>query len=170
MFQRRINDHEYFNRTWADYKTGFGNLSSNFWLGNENIHRLTATKRELILDVHFEAGDHSFILYKSFQVANEDAFYKLHVSDYQPSTGDCFEIHNGEKFSTIDRDHDKHKTKHCARKHESGWWFGDCTVCFLNGALDPSAESFQRARIGVWEKKKFLSWSEMKLREREGDL
>jgi ficolin len=29
------------NQYWADYKKGFGDLSSNFWLGLERIYQLT---------------------------------------------------------------------------------------------------------------------------------
>jgi len=27
---------------WADYKAGFGNFNSNFWLGLERLHLLTS--------------------------------------------------------------------------------------------------------------------------------
>ena len=30
-----------FNRVWENYKTGLGYFGTNFWLGNDNIHRLT---------------------------------------------------------------------------------------------------------------------------------
>lgn len=39
-----------FERTWAQYKKGFGNLKKSFWLGNKYIHRLTA-KRTVSLRV-----------------------------------------------------------------------------------------------------------------------
>jgi len=28
---------------WADYKAGFGNITSDFWLGLERLHLLTST-------------------------------------------------------------------------------------------------------------------------------
>ena len=41
VFQRRRNGQENFDRTWEEYKIGFGNLKWEFWLGNEKIHCLT---------------------------------------------------------------------------------------------------------------------------------
>lgn len=87
VFQRRVDGSESFNRDWATYKHGFGNLDQNFWLGNDFIHRLTPTKRELLLEVNSENGDHAFVLYKSFQVNNEADHYRLRVSKYQDSVG-----------------------------------------------------------------------------------
>ena len=33
-----------FYRGWNDYKSGFGQLTAEFWLGNDKIHRLTAAR------------------------------------------------------------------------------------------------------------------------------
>ena len=87
MFQRRIDARESFARDWATYKQGFGDLERNFWLGNDFIHRLTLIKRELLLDVNSVNGDHAFVLYKSFQISNEEDAYRAHVSEYQESVG-----------------------------------------------------------------------------------
>ncbi len=156
MFQRRVSADEHFNRTWADYKSGLGELDSNFWLGNDHIHRITTSKRELLLDLDSIEGDHAFILYKSFQVENEDAFYKLHVSEYQQSVGDCMEKSNGMMFSTSDQDHDTKNSENCAEERKAGWWYSSCTACHLNGLFDPSAGNRDRIRMDMWQNHRSL--------------
>ncbi|GFR92132.1 ficolin-1 [Elysia marginata] len=43
VIQRRTNADVDFYRGWEDFKNGFGDIRGNFWLGNENIHRITTS-------------------------------------------------------------------------------------------------------------------------------
>ncbi len=60
VFQRRMDGRTDFWRDWAEYAGGFGNISGEFWLGNEVLHSLT------------QAGDYSMRV--DLRAGNESAF------------------------------------------------------------------------------------------------
>ena len=54
VIQKRMDGSVNFNRSWCDYKRGFGNLSGEFWLGLDKINGLTwRTKNKLRVDLEF---------------------------------------------------------------------------------------------------------------------
>ena len=57
------------------------------------------------------------------RVEGEDQEYKLHIGGYRGNAGDSMADHNGMKFTTQDRDNDKHTSLNCADVHKGGWWF-----------------------------------------------
>ena len=87
VIQRRIDDSTYFYLNWTDYKRGFGLLTSNFWLGNDNIHRLT-TSGNTVLRVDEEDWDGKTVsaVYGKFVVDDENNKYKLSVANYNQSS------------------------------------------------------------------------------------
>ncbi|XP_070934683.1 ficolin-1 isoform X2 [Macaca nemestrina] len=78
VFQRRMDGSVDFYRDWAAYKQGFGSRLGEFWLGNDNIHALTAQgSSELRVDLVDFEGNRQFAKYRSFKVASEAEKYKL---------------------------------------------------------------------------------------------
>ena len=83
VFQRRVDGSVNFNRNWTDYKTGFGSLFGEFWLGLDKIHRLTASILN-VLRVDLETFENvtTTKTYESFSIGNETEAYILDVSIY----------------------------------------------------------------------------------------
>ncbi|XP_059166075.1 ficolin-1-like [Physella acuta] len=134
VIQRRFNGQTDFYRGWEEYKYGFGDVDvGEFWLGNENIHRLTSQRRyELRVDFKFNNTDY-FAKYSRFSVYGELEGYRLKVSGYSGNAGDSLiSAHNNQKFSTFDRDSDTH-TKNCAEVFHGAWWYSGCQHSNLNG-------------------------------------
>lgn len=78
MLQRRQTGSISFNRQWNDFKTGFGFLGSEFWLGNEKIAYLTNQKQyQLRLDITNSAGQAYFVTYDQFRISDEWEEYSL---------------------------------------------------------------------------------------------
>ena len=131
VFQRRFNGKVDFQRTWNEYKNGFGDVSGEYWLGNEFIHQLTDGKSNILIRIEATdfQGVHKYIIYKGFRVESEINKYKLHTGVFEDGTsalGPNWENHNEMFFSTKDRDNDMHASKHCAVYYGGGWWHKHC--------------------------------------------
>ena len=83
VFQRRMDGSLNFYLGWDNYKNGFGNLSSEFWLGLDKLHRLTLSDwNKLRVDLADEDGNKAYAEYELFAVANEKKNYKLSLGSY----------------------------------------------------------------------------------------
>ena len=90
VIQRRQDGSEDFFRTWADYKKGFGNLTGEFWLGNDYIHRLTkAGFTSLRIDMENQAGEQRYAQYV-FTVDDESNSYRATATAYTGTAGNSF--------------------------------------------------------------------------------
>ncbi|XP_035664240.1 uncharacterized protein LOC118407816 [Branchiostoma floridae] len=134
VIQRRQDGSVPFNRTWEEYKRGFGNLSGEYWLGNDNIHLLTSqTDYTLRVDLMDWEGNSSYAVYSFFSVSGESDQYRLHISGYSGTAGDSLS-NNGQRFSTVDRDNDAWSGYHCSQQlGQGGWWHSACSFSYLNG-------------------------------------
>ncbi|XP_024138250.1 nascent polypeptide-associated complex subunit alpha, muscle-specific form [Oryzias melastigma] len=140
VLQRRLDGSVSFNRTWAEYRSGFGVLDGGeFWLGNNMIHLLTRD-RNMVLRVELEDfnGIREHAQYQYFRVASEKLLYKLMVGGYSGTAGDALRFsrmynHNNRAFTTPDKDNDRYPSGNCGAYYSSGWWFDACMAVNLNG-------------------------------------
>ena len=83
VFQKRLNGSVDFFRNWTEYQQGFGDLSGEFWLGLDKIHRLTSQpNNKLRVELEDFEGNTVYAEYDIFAVADEDDNYKLSVDGF----------------------------------------------------------------------------------------
>ncbi|XP_004394314.1 PREDICTED: fibrinogen alpha chain [Odobenus rosmarus divergens] len=150
LIQQRMDGSLNFNRTWQDYKKGFGSLDDKgegeFWLGNEYLHLLTLRGSVLRVELEDWAGNQAHAEYY-LRVGSEAEGYTLQVSSYEGTAGDAliegsaeegteYTSHAGMQFSTYDRDADQWE-ENCAEVYGGGWWYNSCQAANLNGVYYP---------------------------------
>lgn len=136
VIQQRINGQEDFNKNWNEYKDGFGYFKEDFFLGLENIHRLTSQQpHELYIHMEDFDGSTFYAKYDDFAISNAENEYKLsRLGRFSGNTVDALRINQNMKFTTSDRDNDEKLWRNCANTFLGGWWYKDCTnrlVIFL---------------------------------------
>jgi ficolin len=83
VFQRRQDANVDFYCGWQDYKNGFGDLNGNFWLGLDEIHRLTKSGQNVLrVDLTDWTNYTAYAKYGSFSVEPESDNYKLKLSSF----------------------------------------------------------------------------------------
>ena len=164
MFQRRQDGSVDFYRGWNDYKSGFGQLTAEFWLGNDNIHRLTASRASsLRVELEDWNGVRVYAKYGGFNIGDEQTRYRLEVSSYSGTAGgDSLGYHNSMAFSTKDRDHDN-GSGNCAVGF-GAWWYNNCFHSNLNGKYLGNKLDDRGIRWYHFRNRLSLKFSEMKLR------
>ncbi|KAL9989445.1 hypothetical protein ACROYT_G003994 [Oculina patagonica] len=167
VFQKRKDGSVDFYRAWDDYKRGFGNLTGEFWLGLDKIHRLTvSSSNKLRVDLERFNGETAFAEYSSFSVANETAKYLLNLGYYSGTARDSLTYHRGSAFTTKDRDNDA-SSSNCAVSSGGAWWYHSCQYANLNGLYLSGQASFKGVRWYHWKGNESLKRSEMKIRPKD---
>ena len=83
VFQRRLDGSVDFYRKWKEYKEGFGTAGGEYWLGLDNINRLTNQGRMLLrVDLRGKMLQSAHALYRDFTVSNEKLNYTLGIGSY----------------------------------------------------------------------------------------
>eukprot|EP00105_Crassostrea_gigas_P041002 XP_019925150.1 PREDICTED: uncharacterized protein LOC105333851 [Crassostrea gigas] len=128
-----------FARNWNEYKAGFGEVTGNYWIGNDALHYLTT--RDNFLRIQLKPfGDTTIQAeYRNFRVSDESENFRMTYEKYEGSSAvDAlggtlvqFQAKNM-PFSTIDRDNDEYSGS-CADEMRGGWWYNSCSTSNLNG-------------------------------------
>ncbi|XP_052020328.1 tenascin-X isoform X34 [Apodemus sylvaticus] len=165
VFQRRMDGQTDFWRDWEEYAHGFGNISREFWLGNEALHSLTQAG-DYSMRVDLRAGKEAvFAQYDFFRVDSAKENYRLHLEGYHGTAGDSMSYHSGSVFSARDRDPNNLLIS-CAVSYRGAWWYRNCHYANLNG-LYGSTVDHQGVSWYHWKGFEFsVPFTEMKLRPR----
>ncbi|XP_067094977.1 angiopoietin-4 [Osmerus mordax] len=134
VFQRRVNGSLDFQRSWEEYKLGFGDPSGEHWLGNELVYQLTTHAQYAMRVVLQDWEGHApYSHYDKFQLGSEKQHYRLFLRGYSGTAGEQSSLaSHGSSFSTRDQDNDNCLCK-CALMLTGGWWFDACGLSNLNG-------------------------------------
>uniref|UniRef100_H3DM73 Tenascin XB n=1 Tax=Tetraodon nigroviridis TaxID=99883 RepID=H3DM73_TETNG len=163
VFQRRLNGKMDFYRTWSEYSAGFGNLSEEFWLGNDVLYNLTSVSpMSLRVDMRY-GNDTVYAHYANFSIDSKERHYALTVSGYTGTAGDSMRYHNGRPFSAWDKNPDPLGI-HCARSYMGGWWYKNCYKTNLNGLYDTNHNNKGIVWIDWKGKDVSIPFTEMKFR------
>ncbi|XP_020784076.2 angiopoietin-4 isoform X1 [Boleophthalmus pectinirostris] len=135
LFQRRSNGSVDFQRSWREYKMGFGEVLGEHWLGNEVVHQLTSQGQySLRVELQDWEGNSGYSQYDRFTLASERQQYRLYLRGYSGTAGRQSSLAtHGMGFSTRDQDHDNCDHCKCALMLTGGWWFDACGFSNLNG-------------------------------------
>nr|XP_043065717.1 fibrinogen-like protein 1 [Drosophila bipectinata] len=110
------SDSENFNYTYEEYINGFGNVEAEIFMGLEKLHILTNWKPH-------EVRINELVQCKTFVVGNKSEGYMVKKIDGCTGGTSYFNLIQGTKFSTYDRDEDGNPNHNWAKELGYGWWF-----------------------------------------------
>ncbi|XP_062599903.1 ficolin-1-like [Saccostrea cucullata] len=146
VIQKRVDGSTDFDRTWKEYKEGFGSVNSSYWLGNDVIHMLTKNKPSLYVSITLTNGTTLYQQYEEFSITNETDKYRLFLNrpttgtlgDSMFNTGRYYRDLSGMYFTTSDRDNDRLSLGNRAVLYGGGGlWYNACHDANLNGPWSP---------------------------------
>ncbi|XP_040026716.1 angiopoietin-related protein 4 [Gasterosteus aculeatus] len=158
VIQNRQDGSVDFDQLWTAYKTGFGSLNGEFWLGLEKIHSI-AKDGGHILDIVLAdwSGDMASVRLP-FHLGGEETKYSLKIQKadaFSPLESSlASDATAGLTFSTRDQDNDQKNDTNCAKHLSGGWWFSNCGRSNLNGRYfqsPPPKQRDQRKQSIFWK-------------------
>jgi len=126
MIQQNIGNG--LDQTWSAYKNGFNDGTGGYWIGNENLYRLTnnGTTCRLCIDMWTTEGSILIASYTSFVVGKETDGYNYTASGFDGKalvSVDAFGQSNSfYKFNAKDQNNQPGCTNY-ASSLRGGWWY-----------------------------------------------
>nr|XP_036671750.1 microfibril-associated glycoprotein 4-like [Drosophila suzukii]XP_036671751.1 microfibril-associated glycoprotein 4-like [Drosophila suzukii] len=148
VIQRRIDGSVSFSEMQLEhdfcYKTGFGNIAGEFWLGCEKLHLLTTSRRhELYIQLVDFDDCITFARYDNFSVGSEIEGYSVKsLGLYSGNAGDAMSGSLNRKFK-----HYECYYSGLGKLLHWSWWIG--SQCNLNGYYH-SSKIVLTDTNGVW--------------------
>lgn len=159
VIQQRQSTDVNFNQNFRNYKLGFGSFSGNFWLGLENLYKITHQPlisdqnkfKKFKLKIEMFDWENNFVYaeYDEFSVSDESDGYRLTLGKYSGTAGDSMSEHHNMKFTTKDLDNDP-MLKNCNEYQKGGWWYHMCADSNLNGVYYKNGNGFTDNSDGVF--------------------
>uniref|UniRef100_A0A8D8G1H5 Ficolin-3 n=2 Tax=Culex pipiens TaxID=7175 RepID=A0A8D8G1H5_CULPI len=158
VVQQRVDNTVSFNRNWIEYRDGFGQPTSNFWIGLEKLHQLTThDSYELFVELQFANGSLGIAHYSEFRVGSEDEKYALvKLGRFSGTAVDALRQHKGCSFSTYDNYNVG--GKNWAGADQGGWWYYGSYTSQLNSGFGSS--------YGIYWNESHLKFASMKIRKK----
>lgn len=127
LILQRIDGIENFNRTWDEYRRGFGRFDADFFLGLDKIYNLTSAQRyELLVLLELGNGTKQYAQYDNFKIADNTDLYRLSLGEFSGNVmADNLSMHTREPFSTYNSDTDD-SLGNCGAENGGGFWYTGC--------------------------------------------
>ncbi|CAF2926622.1 unnamed protein product [Rotaria sp. Silwood2] len=178
LIQNRQTNSINFNRTWNEYRQGFGNIinQTDFWIGNENLYWLTNNYQcRLKIELTDWYNETRIAIYESFRILNHKDDYRIQISEYIGNMETYNKIdsfsrwHHNAPFSTYD--HYATDNINCSNLHGNvGWWYHlgvECAYVQLNGRFPTHSDGLVPFNTGIlwigWKSNRHYSFQHVRM-------
>ncbi|CAC5400805.1 Ryncolin-2,Fibrinogen C domain-containing protein 1-A,Microfibril-associated glycoprotein 4,Ficolin-1-A,Ryncolin-1,Tenascin,Fibrinogen C domain-containing protein 1-B,Fibrinogen C domain-containing protein 1 [Mytilus coruscus] len=150
VIQSRFDGSLSFQKSYMEYKEGFGDVYGEYWLGLENIHTIVSSGNfEVRFDLEDWEGNTRYAVYSYFALADGNHNYQLNISGYIGNAGDAARTHDGMLFSAGMIDYDNWPTACVDRFGGGGFWYNACHNMNINGQYNNTANG-EGINWGQW--------------------
>ena len=139
VMQKRFDGSIDFDGNWTTFKDGFGDVYTEYWLGNEFVHQYTSHQpTEGLVEARNFSDVRAAVKLDNVVLSSEANTYTITFLCSEVTHSDLCANWNylkGKRFSTKDRDMDYHQAVNCAQQFKAGWWHNSCLRVNFNYAI-----------------------------------